>query len=681
MKQSSVAALTVGALGIVYGDIGTSPLYAMNEVFFGSGHLAATPEHIAGVASLIFWMLALIIGIKYATFVLRADHDGEGGVFALLGLIERWKGRHIVSLSFLLMFAAGLLFGDGIITPAISVLSAIEGLNVAAPGLGHFVVPLTIAVLFAVFFFQRFGTKRIGKIYGPIMLLWFVSIGLLGLRQVLLAPEILAFIVNPFTALSLLASLSAPNLAFLIGAVFLVLTGSEALYADLGHFGKRAIRIGWHAVVFPSLVLCYAGQSAYLLRGAPVSGGNLFYSLVPEALLYPMILLATMATVIASVALIFGAYSLISQAIVLHLLPRLRIVHTNRETEGQIYIPAVNLALLVGSVSLVLFFGSASRLAAAYGFSVAGVMFVTSIAMVVVAREEWRWRFSSALAVFGSFAVVDAGFFIANSAKFLEGGYIPFLLGCGIFAVVATWRWGRGILRAAYDAYSSGHDMGWFLDLKRRVEDAGGILKDDRIRQLASLDRAVVFLVSRPIIGRSDAIPVKLRVYLKRKGAIPKDILLLNIDQERIPFMKRHYHVIDLGQGVFSVKVRFGFMENPDAAHVLRELYREDIFEKKFRRCTIEVSEDELILDHDLDWKNRLRGRFFRKLLLLSVPAYRYFGLRREASAGLSKTVTPVRLCARGVRVEIPEFPLDRKGDLIDPDTLLPTTTRYTAIR
>ena len=681
MKHTSVAALTVGALGIVYGDIGTSPLYAMNEVFFGSGRLAPTPEHAAGVASLIFWLLVLIIGIKYALFVLRADHEGEGGVFALLSLIERYKGRHIVPISLLLMFAAGLLFGDGIITPAISVLSAIEGLKVAAPGLAHFVVPLTVAVLFAVFFFQKFGTKRVGRIYGPVMLLWFASIGLLGLRQVLFAPGILVPILNPFSALSLLGSLSLEHLAFLIGAVFLVLTGSEALYADLGHFGKRAIRIGWYGIVFPALALCYAGQGAYLLRGAPVEGGNLFYSLVPSVLLYPMIVLATLATVIASVALIFGAYSLVSQAIVLHLLPRLRVVHTNRETEGQIYIPAVNLALLVGSVSLVLLFGTASRLAAAYGFSVAGVMLVTSVAMVVVAEEEWMWRLPVALAVFGGFAVIDAGFFSANSVKFLEGGYIPFSLGCGIFAVIATWRWGRGIIRTAYGEYASGHDMGWFLDLKGRLENAGGVLRDGRVRQLVELDRAVVFLVSHPIMKRSDPIPVKLRVYLKRKGAIPKDILLLNIDQERVPYMKRHSHIIDLGANVFSVKAHFGFMENPDAAHVLRELYRESIFEKKFRRCTIETSEDELILDHDLPWWDRTRARFFRKLLRFSVPAYRYFGLRREASAGLSKTVIPVRLRAQGVRVEIPEFPLEGSRDLIDPDTLEPTTIRYTAIR
>lgn len=681
MKQSSVAALTVGALGIVYGDIGTSPLYAMNEVFFGSGHLATAPEHIAGVASLIFWMLLLIVSVKYAGFVLRADRNGEGGVFSLFGLLENREGRHIGLTIILLMFAAGLLFGDGIITPAISVLSAVEGLEIAAPNLSHLIVPLTILILIGVFLFQKQGTRLVGRIYGPIMLLWFFAIGILGVMQLLANPEIFPAVFDPRYAVALLGSLSAHEIALLIGAVFLVITGSEALYADLGHFGRHAIRVGWFLIVFPALFLNYAGQAAYLMSGAPVEGGNLFYSLVPDTLLYPMIFLATAAAIIASVALIFGAYSLVSQAIVLHLLPRLRIRHTDRETEGRIYIPAVNFALFLGSVSLVVWFGSSSRLAAAYGFSVSGVMLITSVAMIAVAKEHWRWSPWAAVSAFGSFAFLDFWFVIANSAKFFEGGYIPFMLGCVIFAVIATWRWGRGILRIAYAGYSSGHDMGWFLDLKRRLEEQGGVLDDDRIRRLVELDRAVVFLVSHPIKSRSDPLPVKLRTYLKRKGAIPKDILLLNIDQEHAPFVKRHYHAINLGCNVFSVEAHFGFMENPDAASVLRELYRQGVFEKKFCRCTIEASEDELIIDHNIARWDRLRARLFRKLLRLSVPAYRYFGLRREATAGLSKTVIPVRLSRFGVRVEIPEFPLRGTSDLIDPDTLKPTTIPYTVIR
>lgn len=680
-RKESLAALSVGALGIVYGDIGTSPLYAANEVFFGGGGLSPTPDHIAGAASLIFWTLLLIVSVKYAGLVLRADRDGEGGVFSLFGLLEHEKGPHIGPTVLLLMFAAGLLFGDGIITPAISVLSAVEGLRIATPNFEHLVIPLTVLILTGVFLFQKQGTRLVGRIYGPVMLLWFLAIGLLGAVQLALAPTMLPSILDPRSAFALLASLSPHELALLIGAVFLVVTGSEALYADLGHFGRKAIRVGWFAVVFPALFLSYAGQAAYLASGAPVVGDNLFYSLVPEPFLLPMIVLATAATVIASVALIFGAYSLVSQAMVLNLLPRLRVVHTSRQTEGQIYIPAVNWALYVGSVSLVLLFGSASDLAAAYGFSVSGVMFVTSIAMYAVARRHWGWNRMLAASTFGLFALLDAGFVLANSAKFFEGGYIPFLLGCAIFAVILTWRWGRKLLRLAYDDYAGRRDMRWFLDLKRRVETAGGILRDDHRRHAVSIDRAVVFLISRPIKDLSSAVPVKLRVHLKRRGAIPRNILLLHIEQKHLPFVRERYRVAFLGQDVYAVRATFGFMEDPDATRVLRDLHAMDIFDRKFRRCSIEASEDELIVDADIPRPRLLLARFFRFLLSMSVPRYRYFGLTGLASAGLAKTVVPVHLSREGVRVEIPEFPLLDEDDPIDPDTLEPTTVLYKEVR
>lgn len=680
-RKESLAALSIGALGIVYGDIGTSPLYAMNEVFFGNGDLPVTPGHAAGAASLIFWMLLLVVSVKYAGFVLRADRDGEGGVFSLFGLLEHQKGPHIGPTILLLMFAAGLLFGDGIITPAISVLSAVEGLKVFAPSLDHLVVPLAILILTGVFLFQKQGTNLVGRIYGPVMLLWFIAIGMLGAVQLALAPSILPEILDPRSAFSLLASLSPHGLALLIGAVFLVITGSEALYADLGHFGRKSIRIGWFAIVFPALFLSYSGQAAYLAGGLPVHGGNLFYSLVPTPFLLPMIVLATSAAVIASVALVFGAYSLVSQAIVLNLLPRLRVIHTSRRTEGQIYLPAVNWALYIGSVSLVLFFGSATGLAAAYGFAVSGVMLVTSIAMYAVARRHWGWNRFFAGSTFGIFAAIDVWFVLANSIKFWEGGYIPFLLGCAIFAVILTWRWGRKLLRLAYDDYADRRDLSWFLDLKRRVEEAGGVLRDDHTRHAVSIDRAVVFLISRPIKDLSSAVPVKLRVHLKRRGAIPRNILLLHIEQKHLPFVRERYQVADLGQGVYAVRATFGFMEDPDASRVLRDLHTMDIFDKKFRRCSIEVSEDELIVDADLPRLRLLLARFFRFLLSLSVPRYRYFGLTGLAAAGLAKTVVPVHLSREGVRVEIPEFPLIDRDDSIDPDTLEPTTVLYREVK
>lgn len=679
--KTGTGALTLAALGIVYGDLGTSPLYAFNEVFFGSGQLATTPAMALGVASLIFWMLLLVVGIKYVMFVLRADHQGDGGVFALFGILQHFKTKSIAIFSFLLMFSAGLLLGEGIITPAISVLSAVEGLKIFEPRLSAWVVPLTLLILAIIFFVQKKGTRSIGKIYGPIMLVWFMSLAVLGLRQIIQVPEVLLAMVNPLTAWHLVQLLDFHHLLLLFGAVFLVLTGSEALYADLGHLGKKPIRLGWFAVVFPSLLLNYAGQAAYIARGGIVRDGNIFYSLVPDALLPAMIILATMATFIASVALLFGAYSLAAQAIALRLLPRLRVIHTNRETEGQIYLPMINWTLFVGSASLVIGFGSATRLAAAYGFAVSGVMLTTSIAMFFVATHQWQWKSWMAGLLFGVFIGLDIWFVAANSVKFLEGGFIPFFLGLFIFAIIAIWRFGRQMFRKTYDAYVADKSIAWFLAMKKRLEDNGGVLRDERARFMVETDRAVVFLISRPIVNMESRIPVKLRVHLKRQGTIPKNILFLNIEQEKVPYLKRHVKIIDLGQNVYAVRAVFGFMENPDAAKVLRDLYRKHhVFGEKFRRCTIQVSEDEFFIDHDIKFMHLWIARIFRSLSRFSVPAYRYFGLSGVASVGLSKTVIPVHLTTRGVRIEIPEFPLQGKGDMLDPDTLQPTDTAFTKV-
>ncbi len=681
IHKTSTQTLTLAALGIVYGDLGTSPLYAFNEVFFGSGHLSTAPAMALGVSSLIFWMLVLVVGVKYIVFVLQADHNGDGGVFALFGILQLFKGRRITALSFLLMFSAGLLLGEGIITPAISVLSAVEGLKIFEPRLTSWVVPLTLIVLAIIFFLQKKGTRSIGKVYGPIMLVWFAALALLGIRQILQVPEVLLAMLNPISAWTLVTSLSFQHLLFVFGAVFLVLTGSEALYADLGHLGKKPIRLGWFVIVFPALLLNYAGQAAYLARGGIVRDGNIFYSLVPDQVLPAMIVLATMATFIASVALLFGAYSLAAQAIALRLLPRLRVVHTNRETEGQIYLPMINWTLFIGSALLVIGFGSATRLAAAYGFAVSGVMVTTSLAMFFVATHHWRWKRWLTMVVFGSFVLIDVWFVLANSMKFLEGGFIPFFLGLFIFGVVATWRFGRQMFRTAYDAYVADKSIGWFLAMKQRLEESGGILRDERARYMVESDRAVVFLISRPIVNKESRIPVKLRVHLKRRGTIPRNILLLNIEQQKVPYLKRHAKIIDFGHNVYAVRAEFGFMENPDASNVLRELYhRHHIFGEKFRRCTIEVSEDEFFIDQDVSWGRRFVARAFRTLSRLSVPAYRYFGLSGDASVGLSKTVVPVHLSAQGIRVEIPEFPLRGRRDMMDPDTLQPTNIAFTRL-
>lgn len=678
--RESLSLLTLGALGVVYGDIGTSPLYALNETFFGGGGLSATSAHAIGAASLIVWLLLLIVGVKYIVLVLRAEHNGEGGVFALMSLLERLQSKRYPLIALLLMFSAGLLFGEGIITPAISVLSAVEGLRVLLPHLAPLIVPITIIILTVIFMLQKRGARTIGTLYGPIMFAWFLSIGGLGAYYLLQAPDVIFEILNPRSAITLFTTLTPQQLILLLGASFLVLTGSEALFADLGHFGKRAIRLGWVVVVLPALTLSYGRQAAYIVSGAPIREGNLFFSMVPEMLLVPMIVLATLATSIASVALIFGAYSIVSQAIVLNLLPRMRIIHTSARTEGQIYIPAVNWALYVGTVTLVLMFGTASSLASAYGFAVSGVMFITTIAMYEVARRHWGWSRTLSVVVFALLALLDLIFLVANSYKFFDGGYIPLALGCVIFAIILTWRWGRRVVHVAYDAYTASRDMKWFLEFKGRLERSNGRLCDQGRRCAVTLERTVVYLVSRMIAHREDKVPVKLRTYLKRRGAVPKYMVLLNIRQRHTPFVQERYRIVELGQGVVSVQATFGFMENPDAGMVIRELYRDKRIPGNFERCSVETSEDELIIENTVPWFVQLRARFYTLLLALSTPRYRYFGLMGEMATGLSKIVIPVRLSVHGVRVEIPEFSMEHDENDIDPDTHRESAVPYTPL-
>jgi len=443
--------LTVGALGIVYGDIGTSPLYAMDQLFFGRAEAARTPADVLGGVSLVIWTITIIVAFKYAILVLRAQNDGEGGVFALYGLLSEQKKRGTTFLLWSLMLGAGLLFGDGIITPAISVLSAVEGLQVATPALGHTVIPITVGLLTALFAIQFKGTSGIGIVFGPVLTVWFVVIAVLGAWQIERHPEILAAF-NPVLGFSFLRHAGLFDALLILSALMLVVTGGEAMYADLGHFGARPIRTSWFAVVYPALLMNYLGQGAYLLSGAPVAGGKLFFSLVPPALLFPMVLLATAATIIASQALISGAFSLGSQAIRLGLFPRLNLLHTHERHAGQIYVPFINWALFAGCILLVLTFGSSAALAAAYGLAVSGVMVITSIAMFPIARGVWRWGAARTGLVWGFLLAINSAFLIASSLKFIEGGYVPLSIGAAVFVVMTTWRWGRKATFAAYSA-------------------------------------------------------------------------------------------------------------------------------------------------------------------------------------------------------------------------------------
>ena len=495
-RHGSFAALSIGSLGIVYGDIGTSPLYAMDQLFFGRASTAQTPTDVLGGVSLVIWTITIIVAVKYAILVLRAQNDGEGGVFALYGLLAEQSERGKALLLWSLMLGAGLLFGDGIITPAISVLSAVEGLQVATPALGNSVVPITIGLLAALFAIQVKGTTRIGIAFGPVLAVWFVVIAALGGCQIEQHPEILAAF-NPILGLEYLWHAGLFDALLILGALMLVVTGGEALYADMGHFGARPIRVGWFGLVYPALLLNYLGQGALLASAAPVAGGQIFFSLVPRTMLYPMVALATAATVIASQALISGAFSLASQAVALGLFPRLKVVHTHHAHAGQVYMPFINWSMYIACIILVVTFGSSSALASAYGLAVSGVMVITSLAMFPVGKLYWNWSVLRSSTLFGALAAVDGSFLIANSLKFWEGGFIPFSIGLVLFLVMRTWRWGRKATFAAYSAKPT-MSMAELVRLHRRCEEF--------------LERNALLMVPKPLRSEHDHTPALLQI-------------------------------------------------------------------------------------------------------------------------------------------------------------------------
>ena len=632
--HGSLPALTLGALGVVYGDIGTSPLYALGEIFFGHAGVGPTRAHVLGCVSLVLWALILVVTVKYVALVLRADNDGEGGVFALYGLLHKRRGKGLTALLFLLMLAAGLLFGDGTITPAISVLSAIEGLAVVTPAFDRAVVPLTVVVLTALFAVQSRGTEKMGRVFGPVLLVWFFAIGALGARQIAAHPEIVGAF-DPRLGVAFLRDAGLRTTLLVFGAVVLTVTGGEALYADLGHFGLRPIRVSWLAVVLPSLALCYLGQGAYLLSGAPIVSGNLFFSLVPRALLVPMVLLATLATIIASQALISGAFSLASQGIALGLFPRMRIVNTHHAHQGQIYVPVVNWALYVGCIALVASFRSSSALASAYGLAESGVMVATSLAMVFVARMYWKWAAAAALAVFGALACVDLGFLLANSMKLLEGGYVPLGIGLSGFAVQVTWRWGR---KATFAAYSARQTM----TVRELVEL--------RRRSTTFLERNALLMVPKPMRSDTENTPALLQILWERTGVLPRNLLFVEVVHTKTPWVHHDrckvvvfQHDADHGS-LASVTIRFGFMEDPNVEAVLEELASHHAIDLPADPGSwmVHVTHENLLVARDAPLGLRARLLLFSVLRQLSRPAYYFYGLGNEVA--LSSEIVPVRL-------------------------------------
>jgi KUP system potassium uptake protein len=538
--------LALTALGVVFGDIGTSPLYAFQVALTGLGHPAPTAAEVLGLVSLILWALMVMVSLKYVVFVLRADNDGEGGILALLSLVasdQIAKGARLSVLVLLGVIGASLLYGDGVITPAISVLSAMEGLKLVAPAFEHFILPATIAVLIGLFVIQRYGTERIGKLFGPIMVVWFVVIGALGAANIFVAPAILGA-ANPIEAVRFLAA--DPKVAFVvIGAVFLALTGGEALYADMGHVGASAIRRAWFGLVLPALLLNYFGQGALILAD-PSAIDNPFYKLAPGWALIPMVVLAAAATVIASQALVSGVFSLTRQAMQMGLCPRARIVPTSVDEAGQIYVPAANWLLMTGTLLTVVLFRSSDNLAAAYGIAVSGTMLITTILLYRVAVARWKWPPVVAVPVIAIFGAIDATFLVSNSIKIVEGGWFPLIVGALIATLMLSWRKGSSEVRNRL------HDMS--MPLKEFLPYA-----DQTV-----IGRAAGMGVWLTKVDHG-ASPMLLR-HIEHNRVLHETVVLLTFladRRPRVPFHERH-SVHRLGHGFYRIQVRLGFMQTPD---------------------------------------------------------------------------------------------------------------------
>jgi KUP system potassium uptake protein len=551
--KSSLAALTLGAIGVVYGDIGTSVLYAMKEVF-GSGHVEFTPDNIYGILSIFFWTLTVIVSIKYVALVLRADNHGEGGLVAMLALASMAvKDRPVLRQRMLIVgiFGTCLFYGDGVITPAISVLSAVEGLEVVSPAFKKYVIPLTIIILFGLFAVQKRGTSGIGKFFGPITVVWFAAIAALGVYHIAEHPEIM-WAISPHYAVMFMVN--EPAITFLIlGAVVLCVTGGEALYADMGHFGKKPIRIAWFTVVMPSLTLNYFGQGALLLSD-PSAVSNPFFNMAPDWLLVPLVILATAATVIASQALISGAFSVTKQVVQMGFLPRLQVLHTSVKDTGQIYIPFVNWGLFAVIVLAVMMFKSSSNLAAAYGIAVCTDMLITTVLTFFVIHYGWKYPFWWCLAATGFFFVIDLAFWASNLLKLFEGGWFPLLIASVIMMFMLTWRDGRAILN------------------EKRKEDAldlSSFLEAVFLSPPTRVDGTAVFLTS----GKG-AVPNAMLHNLKHNKVLHKQNLFVNVQNHEVPWIaeEERLEIAPLGKECWQVVIHYGFKDDPDVPGALSHL-------------------------------------------------------------------------------------------------------------
>jgi KUP system potassium uptake protein len=610
-----MTALAMGALGVVFGDIGTSPLYTFKTVLdLTGGNNAPT---ILGVVSLLVWTLIIVTSVKYAGFAMRIDNDGEGGILALMALlgVKRYRRPLIVSLG---LFGAALIYGDGAITPAISVLSALEGLTIVEPSLQHYVLPLTVAVLLGLFLAQPLGTARIGRAFGPVMALWFVTIALLGVVGVARHPGIL-WALNPWYALDYLAH--GGRAAFLVlGGVFLCVTGAEALYADMGHFGARPIRIAWSALVFPSLVLNYAGQGAIVLAGASTEG-NIFYRLCPPQWLVPMVLLSTVATIIASQSIITGAFSMTRQAITLGWMPRLKVVQTSGEGYGQIYVGTVNWLMMLVTIALALAFRKSDNLAGAYGVAVSATMLLTTVLLYNAMRDIWKWSLLASAAVAGVFFIVDAAFFASNLMKVLEGGWVPLVLAALVYTVMYIWH--RGLMAIRARVHENPLPVADFL---------AGIAREG----VARVPGTAVFLTRV-----KDATPPVMLWYVRHSHALHQKIIAVTLETASVPWIPaaERIRMTEPAPSFWVVSACYGFMERPDMPQLLRELAIQGCG-VDLERLTYFVGSERIVARADGAGLPRWIEATFGWLLRNSMHAPDYLNVPREQLIDLGRQIS-----------------------------------------
>jgi KUP system potassium uptake protein len=603
--KKRMATLALGAVGVVYGDIGTSPLYTLQTTLSHDG-MHPTPESIYGVLSLIFWALIIVVSLKYVMFIMRADNKGEGGIMALMALTLRGVGGQ-PKLRWLLaiigIFGASLFYGDGVITPAISVLSAVEGVKVAAPGLAHWIVPVTAVILFFLFALQRHGTEQVGRLFGPVMVIWFITIALLGARMIWTEPHVL-YALNPFYGVRFFMTHGMQ--AFIaLGGVVLAVTGTEALYADMGHFGKQPIRLAWFNFVLPALVLHYFGQGALLLHH-PEAIDNPFFKTVPSMLLYPLIALATVATVIASQAVISGAFSMTREAMSLGYSMRMPVVHTSREMSGQIFVPWINSFLLVMVLLAVFGFRSSENLSAAYGIAVTGTMSITTVLALFVARHQWGWRVPVLIVVGTILLTIDVSFFAANLIKVEYGGWFPLVLGLAVFVVMTTWRRGR--------------------ELVVREIKQGGLALSPFIENITEHPPLRVPGTAVFLTANQNSVPHALLHNLKHNKVLHERNVMLTVEMLETPFADREerLHLMPLGSDFYGLEVRFGFAEDPNIPLVLSKCAKVGLpFD--LMDTTFFLSRENIVADKRRPGMALWRDRLFAFMSRNALPATAFF--------------------------------------------------------